>query len=135
MLLYHPAVIPPAACFPSNGRFDESKLVAVEHETNVDKKQTVAGTAKQELLFQQFPQAAPEGALIQAPITRHASAQFVFVIARTLPHLMINQFKNLHPPLGQVAGLLDAIQKEFYETAGVHFLLPPKALVYPRLYK
>jgi hypothetical protein len=38
-----------------------------------------------------------------------------------------NQFKDLHSSLGQSAGLLDAIQKQFHKAARVHFLLPPES--------
>src|SRR5580700_11118242 len=48
----------------------EGEAIPVEHETDVDEKNAVAGAPVKKFLFQQFAQAAPESPLIQPAIMR-----------------------------------------------------------------
>ncbi len=75
----------------------EGEPISVEHKTDVDKENAVAGATIEKFLFQQFAQAAPKSPFIQAPVMREVLAQFDFIIARFFSHLVIDQFKNLHP--------------------------------------
>ena len=75
----------------------ERETIPVEHEADVDEKNSVTCAAKQKSLFQKFAQPAPERPLVESSVLREVLAQFNFVMAGMLAHFVIDQFKNLHP--------------------------------------
>jgi hypothetical protein len=108
-------------------RFHERQAVAVEHETDVDEEDAIAGAAVEKFLFEQFPHAALIRAVADAVILGDVLIELDFIAAGVGPHFVIHQLEDLKAGLGQARRLLDAIQKQLDEAAAVHFLFPPEA--------
>ena len=65
--------------------FDEGQSDAIEHEADIDEEQAGIRASKQELLFQQFTQAAPIGHRVQCRavgIERHRTASALWSLSR-----------------------------------------------------
>ena len=116
--------------------FHKRQAIPVEHEPDVDEEDAVARAPKEEFLFEQLPHATLVRAIADVVVLGHVLVQLDFIGAGIRPHLMVDELEDLDARLRQAGRLLDPIEEQLDEPAGINFSshqkpIPPIHLISP----